>query len=309
MPATAPDIAQKTEDTMIPTEVRFNHVLVPLDGSNRALDALPTAHALAERFGAEIHAISVAKSDHMIKSLRAVGKFGVEADVDDGRMVVASGVDPAAAIIGRARELGSCLVCMATNNRGRLGGAAFGSVSRSILPTTGPIVAVGSVADQPIWSASPPRWPTPLTTPRIVACVDGSAESEAVLPVATGWARALDMSLTILSFIDDAPAPLRPRVHADRYGSADGPVAYLQDLAARWRDDAPDIHTIVIPEPIGPASGLRQYLARHPAGLVAVSTSSRSGLRRLLRGSATDKMLRASTAPCLVVPQPAADAT
>lgn len=284
--------------------MHIDHVLVPLDGSIRALDALPTAHAIAARFGAEVHSVSVAKSNHMIGSLRAVGNFGIDAEQDDGRMVVLSGVDPAAAIAQRARELESCLVCMAPHGRGRLGGAVLGSVARAILPSTGSIIAVGPMADQPMWSVPPPQWPTPLTTPRVVACVDGSPESEAVLPVAAGWARALDMSLTILSFIDDAPAPLRPQPPTDQYGSTDDPRAYLRDLAARWQDEVTDIHPLVIPEPIGPASGLRQYLARHPAGLVAVATSGRTGWRRLLRGSAADQMVRASTAPCLVVPQP-----
>lgn len=35
------------------------HVLVPLDGSDFSLAAIPTATALADRFGAKLHAVDI----------------------------------------------------------------------------------------------------------------------------------------------------------------------------------------------------------------------------------------------------------
>jgi hypothetical protein len=37
-----------------------------------------------------------------------------------------------------------------------------------------------------------------------VACLDGSTAAETVLPVAAGWAAALDMPLTVLTVSEEA---------------------------------------------------------------------------------------------------------
>ena len=46
-------------------------ILVPLDGSHLADGALPTARALAARFGAAIHTVTVTVSDLEIQRIRA----------------------------------------------------------------------------------------------------------------------------------------------------------------------------------------------------------------------------------------------
>ena len=86
--------------------------------------------------------------------------------------------------------------------RGRVAGAMIGSVARAVLQSSmAPMLAVGPQADRPPLLVGRPRrrpgsWPKPLSVRRLVACVDGSAASEAVLPVATQWAKAFEMSLT-----------------------------------------------------------------------------------------------------------------
>ncbi len=65
---------------------------------------------------------------------------------------------------------------------------------------------------------------------------------------------------------------------------------------------AAEVGTEVVYDPISPADGLRTYLDRHPAGLVAVTTHARTGLRRVLLGADAANIVHASTAPTLVVP-------
>lgn len=292
-----------TELDVASPNAAFKHVLVPLDGSKLALSAIPTAHALAQRFDAEVHAISVATDDEAADSLLAVGRAAVGAGPSDDRMVVITDVDPADAIARRANELRSCLVVMSTSARGRGAGAILGSVARSVLTEVGPIVALGPVADRPLWTPPPARWLPPLSASRIVACVDGSIGSEAVLPEASAWARGLRMSLSIVMVIEDTPEPLRPRWGAARYGTTIDPTEYVQQLAARWQPAVPEIDAVVIRDPIGPDTGIRLHLAERPAGLVAVSTQARSGLRRIVQGATADKIIRSSVVPCLVVHQ------
>ena len=58
----------------------------------------------------------------------------------------------------------------------------------------------------------------------------------------------------------------------------------------------------MVRDPISPASGIRSYLDREPAGLVALTTHARSGLQRALLGADAAAIVDASVAPCLVAP-------
>lgn len=285
------------------TDLHVRNVLVPLDGSEFALQALPTARVLAERFGADLQTISVARADDDAERLRALASAALGVDVGEDRVLVVTGGEPAQMISRRAEELGSCVVCLSTHGRGRLGGALVGSVARSVLQrSSDPIVALGPSADNPGWTPRPRTWPEPLSVPRIVACVDGSDTSEQVLPMAATWARALRMSMTILTVADDALDPIRRDVQPSRYGSRGGAESYIEALVEQWSGRVADVDGEVIRDPTGPAGGLRAHLDQRPAGLVAVTTHARSGMQRALLGAAAASIVHASVAPCLVAP-------
>ena len=291
-----------------PTPLSFQHVLLPLDGSQFALAAMPTARAAAARFGAVVNTISVAGDERDADRLRrhAVEALGGTADEDRAHVVVAK--DPASVIRDRADELGSCLVCMSTRGRGRVVGTLIGSVARAtLLLANRPLIVVGPSADRPGVMVGRPRrrpssWPEPLSGGGVIACVDGSDTSEAVLPVAAQWAAALRSGLTILTVADEAataPSGERP----NRFGPAD-PKGYVDDLAARWRNHVPDAAGEVVYDPLEVASGIGARVARQPAALVAVTTHARTGFDRLRLGATAADIVRVSTAPTLVVPLP-----
>jgi nucleotide-binding universal stress UspA family protein len=273
------------------------NVLVPLDGSEFALAALPTARALAQRFGADLHAVSVVVDGGAAERLAALSAAALGVAVGDEHAAVLTDDDVAGAILQRAAALADCVVCLSTHGRGRLSGAVVGSVAREVVQrSTAPVVALGPLADRPGWS--PARsWPEPLSVPSIVACVDGSETSEQVLPVAAAWAKALEMSLTILTVVEDGLPPLR--VPDDEPRRAADPGAYVERLAASLDVTA---RGEVIRDPIGVASALRTYLDQRPAGLVALTTHARAGLQRVRFGATGASIVYASTAPCLVVP-------
>ena len=266
--------------------MRYRHVLVPLDGSKFAAAALRTAQALAALFGAELHAVSVAEHDDDVDVMRgeAAAALGPGAAPEQVHVVV--GDDAAAAIAATATGLNSALVCMSTHGRGRIAGAVVGSVARSLLQAARePIVVVGPFADRPgpFVESAPP---VPLSVPRLVACVDGTPASESLLPVAGRWADALGMSLTIVTVAEPSPAPVRPDAPWHRrHGPEEDADAYAARLGEKWKDVAAQVSAEVIYDPISPADGLRTYLDRHPAGLVAVTTHARTGLRRILLGA------------------------
>jgi nucleotide-binding universal stress UspA family protein len=281
----------------------FRAVLVPLDGSELALQAMPTARVLAQRFGAELQTVTVVGRADGVDHARALASAALGVPVGDNRALVVSSGDPADVISGRAEALGSCLVCMASHGRGRLHGALVGSVARSVLQrSTDPLVVLGPMADNPGWSPRPRRWPEPLSVPRVVACVDGSSTSEEVLPLAVAWARVLDMSLTILTVAEDTPVSTPPNGGPTRYGDHADARGYIEHLVQRWRTHLPATDGEVVRDPIGPASAIRAHLDVRSAGLVAMTTHSRSGIRRAFLGATAASIVHASVAPCLVAP-------
>lgn len=285
-----------------PGELRLRQVLVPLDGSEFALRALPTARALAERLGADVHAVSVAGAGSDAARLRALASAALGIDDGDERVLVVTEGDPSDVIARHAEELGSCVVCLSTHGHGRLRGAVVGSVARSVLQrASAPLVAVGPMADDPGWTPRPRSWPEPLSTPRLVACVDGSGTSEQVLPIAAAWASALGMSMTILTVADDEPPSIRHDQRV-RYGPHSDPQPYVDDLVDQWRGRVEQVDGEVVRDPIGTARGIGRHLDQRPAGLVAVTTHARSGVQRVLVGATAASIVNASVAPCLVAP-------
>ena len=285
----------------------YRHVLVPLDGSKFAAAALRTARALAARFGAALHTVSVAAHEDEVDVMRgeAAAALGPGAGPEQVHVVVRD--DAAAGIAATAADLGSALICMSTRGRGRMAGAVVGSVARSLLQSAGePIVVVGPLADRPSpFLESVP--PVPLSVPRLVACVDGTPPSESLLPVAGRWADALAMSLTIVTVAEpSAPPALADATWNRRHGPEEDGGAYAARLAEKWKDVATEVDAQVVYDPISPADGVRAYLDQHPAGLVAVTTHARSGLQRLFLGADAANIVYASTAPTLVVPLTAA---
>ena len=288
------------------TEPRYRHVLVPLDGSEFAAAAVPTAQALAGRFSATLHTLSVADSPGEVEKLRSDAAAAAGLAASDDRVSVVVGGDPVAVIEQHVAALDSCLVCMSTHGHGRFAGALIGSVARSLLESTrDPIVAVGPLADRPREVA--PRPPAPLSIPRLAACVDGSPLSETVIPVALDWAAALSMSMTVLTVAEPTPPPVRPDATWRRHHGPDEDAdAYVQRLAAQCSGRAVAVDTHVVYDPIGPGPGIQAYQDEQPTGLIAVTTSTRTGLDRAVFGAGAAAMVQWSRSPALVVPLPRA---
>jgi nucleotide-binding universal stress UspA family protein len=63
----------------------------------------------------------------------------------------------------------------------------------------------------------------------------------------------------------------------------------------------------VVYDPINPGDGLKDYLASHPAGLVAVTSHLRGRLAHAVLGSGAAQIVHVSTAPALVLPTAAVE--
>jgi nucleotide-binding universal stress UspA family protein len=282
-------------------EPAYRTILVPLDGSHFADAALPTARALAARFGATIHTVTVAISDFELPRIRGEAAQALGTDADDPRIHVEVDTDVAAAVHRCASHLDSSLVCLSTHGQGHVAGTLIGSTPRDIIErgreavvVAGPNVVHPDLEDE---TATPP-----LDVGHLVACVDGTPASEGGLSVAAAWAHALGMKLTIVTVAEPCPPPVRIGAPWRRHhGPNEDADEYLRRLGEQWALEAPGLETVVVYDSISVAAGMKDYLAAHPTGLVAVTSRLRGPLAHLVFGSGAAEIVHASSAPALVI--------
>ncbi|HET7486709.1 MAG TPA: universal stress protein [Acidimicrobiales bacterium] len=268
-----------------------DNVLVPLNTSAASEAAIAPAAELASHLGAILHFVTV-------------GVEQVEAEAMARRLDELCEEHPAAVdtrvdwdvpgeIVSVAEELAPAVVCMASHARGRVGEAVLGAYAPDLLAmSTDAVLLVGP-------DYEPGRH---LTDGPVLACVDGSHASELVARVAIRWAVALGLPVRVVTVAEPAPAGLDDRTVHRLHGPDGDPQAYVDALAARWRQPGLDVTGLAVYDPIGPAPGLATLLESTPCGLLAVTTHARTGFRRAVFGSQTASILRHSPVPVLVAP-------
>jgi nucleotide-binding universal stress UspA family protein len=277
---------------------RFRHVVVPIDGSDLSCNALGPAMSLASAFDGVLHLVAVVVNEAdgaaAHRGLESVAqRFGIAPVA----VSVVEALDIADAIADAIADVGEQLqpsfLCMATHGRGRVAGSLLGSVAMSAFARARrPAVLVGPNAPGGAGRIDGP----------VVACVDGSTASEAVLPVAVSWAAALSLSLRIVTVAEPVPAPMDNRPYHRGFGPDIDADVYVERLAKDWQRDGMPLEGRAIYHPMGPAEGIAEHLRDAPAGLVAVTTHARTGLARAMVGSVTARVVHDSPAPVLIVP-------
>jgi nucleotide-binding universal stress UspA family protein len=279
----------------------YGTVLVPLDGSQLAAGAIPTARALATRFGATVHTVTVADSDHERPTIRSEAAHALGTEPDDARIHVEIDTDIAGAVHRCASQFDSCLLCLSTHGRGRVAGTVVGSTARDIIERCrAPVVVAGPlvVPDSEDGAATPP-----LDVDDLVACVDGTPTSERGLAVVAAWAHALGMTLTLATVAEPCPPPVRIGAPWRRHhGPNEDADEYIRRLGERWAPDVPALETVVVYDAVSAAAGMKDYLADHHSGLIAVTSHLRDPMAHLVFGSGAADIIHTSTAPALVVP-------
>jgi nucleotide-binding universal stress UspA family protein len=292
-------------------------ILVPLDGSPLAEQAIPLAQAIAERSGGKLRLVLVHDQvlmepgpDHtrielaMQKADREYLK-SVTARLRErlGRSVssaVLKGLPVVQTLATHIRELGVDLVVMTSHGRGGLRRAWFGSVADQLIRTAeAPILIVRpSEADATQTFISPSEIMVPL---------DGSPLAEAVLEPVAALARLWDAEISLVQVVrpiiltSDPPLPF-PTGYSDEETEIRREVAqdYVRDIAERLRESGVKASGVAV---IGAsvARTLLDLADPDRVSIVAVATHGLGGLRRLVLGSVADKLVRGADVPVLVV--------
>lgn len=298
----------------------FRTVLVPLDGSPLAEQAVPLAARLAQRAGSKLRLVLVhqlpsapldavaAKLFTSIELATRKAERGylraVQARLRDGGTRLSSAVTltgtPGPALVRYVRELGVDLVVMATHGRGGLRRAWLGSVADHLIRNLEiPVLLV-----RPREGEEAPAGATEAS--QILVPLDGSPLAEEALEAAAALARVWDMELVLLQVVSPVLLSMDPALPL--------PSAYDVELTAMVRTQAQDYLDDLVERLHG--EGLRATgaavvgwsavasildVARpESVALVVLATHGRGGLRRFALGSVADKLVRAADVPVMV---------
>jgi nucleotide-binding universal stress UspA family protein len=296
----------------------FRTILVPLDGSALAEQALDVARGIAQACHADIelvlarHATAVdghagllnekaREEEHYIQ--RLAGELTRRTGLPvHGAVAIGQAED----VIGHhARELEADLIIMTTHGRTGVSRAWLGSVADSIARTSAIPVLLFRAE-----SAATPRARGESRFRRILVPIDGSTTSSAILQPVAELARAIGATVTLARVVEpvpiyvfdpNIPAYATPAIDdAATRQVADEVRKDLTSLAERIENEyGLRLETIVeVAKHVGPA--LVRLAIAERADLVAMTTHGRRA-SRLVLGSVADKLLRGSRLPLLVL--------
>ena len=150
----------------------------------------------------------------------------------------------------------------------------------------------------------------------ILVPLDGSDLAEQAIPPAEGLARSFDATLHLVQVFSvprelvsvlevgiGVPPPLDPKLslaHLIVEAGRSKSQAYLERLAAQLRDKGIKVETEVL-EGIADEEILA-YAKERDVDCIVVTTQGLSGLRQFFLGSVTDRLIRSSEVPVVVVP-------
>jgi nucleotide-binding universal stress UspA family protein len=298
----------------------FKKLLVPLDGSPLAEQALGAAAAIARASGAQIDVVLVhqpvpfaAFADAPWETEQAKDEeeylATIAAELGSGASVSATHAllhgEVIETICARVRDIQADLIVMTSHGRTGLSRTWLGSVADGVLRRS----AIPVLMLRPLETRVDRRAAQHLFQ-RILVPLDGSALAQAILPTASELARCGNARLALLRVVQ--PVPLVPP-------DAGAPFVYstaIQDEPATKRLVAEaeqqltqEAHTLTdqgfsdVKTRVVVAAHVAQAIIDFAAGngvdAIAMSTHGR-GASRLLVGSVSDKVLRASALPMLL---------
>lgn len=319
----------------------FTRILVPLDGSPRAEQALPLAARLARSAGGTVILTSVVSPMPVFGAPLEIPR-GMQSYIEDElagakdyltrvsqaclagvktEMVTSIGKPVATELIELAPAQHADMIVMCSHGRTGIARWALGSVAQRIIRSApvpvlvlkagGPTLAHAS-ADEPV---------------RVLVPLDGSPLAETAIEPATQLAAALAapgqavvhllhvIEYPVVAYPAFTPAAIPPTGATGHHQLQEKARAYLHLAAQRFAQEplsalhAQALQSVVFDEDA--ASAIAAAADRTAEGahvgvdFIAMATHGRTGLARMTMGSVTERVLQATQRPLFVIrPEP-----
>ncbi len=266
----------------------FTTIVVPLDLEPAGDRALPVAAALARTAGVRLELVTISSPNlneaSDIEELRRRAETYSDPAHAPATHVVHDN-DPAAALVAFLADRPGALVVMGTRARSPLGEFLLGSVSEELLTHTQlPVLLVGPHASVQNWSGSP----------TLVAGVDGSEVSKALLPTLVAWKASFGGPRPWL--VEVLPVPREAAPHPDVADTAD-----VHRLASTFADKGLDTDWDVA-HAKHPAEALIDFADRVEDAVIAVASVRWTDPHHAHRTSVARQLAHEAHHPVLVVP-------
>lgn len=296
----------------------YNNVMVPVDGSPFAREAVLQGLRIASRSGAILRLVRVAASPVLLSApgsatvdslavreteaaeladlyaiaaeCRAHSTVRVTASLERGPV--------ADALIGYARRHDVDLIVMRSHNRHGFARAWFGSVADELIRKSG----------IPVLVVRPPSVATGLADglsyKRILVPLDGSTLAEWALEPAVSLARMEDATLILMMVVEEwkerLPGEMESVLGPASVQAVNAARHYL-DMLLRSRSDRSlrVERRVVISSDV--ASAILNVAEADETDLIAIATRGRGGLKRAMQGSVSDGILRQTIVSTLVI--------
>jgi nucleotide-binding universal stress UspA family protein len=294
----------------------FTRILVPLDGSETAEAVLPYVRLLAGDLKIPVELLTVVDVAEIGRHLRSEQFADLDAlikyqiaeqekyldgvaqsfEMENVSHTVEKGIT-AGSIIDKAGADRGTLIAMATHGRSGLTRWLLGSIAEKVLrAANNPVLLVRARKDASTVGKA--------TLDSVTVPLDGSELAESILPTVAELAKAIKLKLRLMRSYYITGMTFN---YEDYSG--------FEALSARFRNEAAsyldakvqqmknsglvDVASFV---PEGePAESIIDVVKGKPSGLIAMSTHGRSGVNRWLLGSVTEKVVRHSGNPVLVI--------
>ncbi|MDA1188929.1 MAG: universal stress protein [Chloroflexi bacterium] len=295
----------------------YKRVLVTLDGSPLAEQALPYARLLSKGLGIPLvlfraynpmpdmayppsgaawDRISDMMRDEAAGYLTRQAKLLRNGDVDATTAMEAG--NPTDEIIQEAERQRTTLVVMTTHGRSGVARGILGSVATRVVNAGNIPVFLVKAKDKPASANS-------ITLDTILVALDGSPLAEQALPHVNTLAKSLDLNVVLLNIHEQM------HVEVDFIGRSKSPneksfreyeakaAEYLEKLATKVKGQG--VTKVEQRIEHGQPADVFADIARDlPNSFIAITTHGRSGLGRWIMGSVADRVVREANVPVLM---------
>ena len=275
-------------------ETRLDRIVVPLDGSTFAEQALDVAETLATKFKSEVTLVSVVSgetaadtdarghaslgstdvADYLLTEAQRLERNGIETHFTIRRGSVASEVD------NLADDMEADVVVLATHGRSGVERMLLGSVAHDLVAITDtPVLLIRPTDD---WKSRSVQFR------RLLVSLDGSEGAEAVLRFVRAIARKFESEIVLLSV-------------PERDAEKETLERYLTQVATALQTRGYKCRTLITGS--SPARTIVDAAVSERADLVMMATRGRgAGTAGVDLGTVTDRVVQQTQVPVFVVP-------
>ena len=266
----------------------IERVAVPVNWTAETERALVVASTLATWAGIGVELVTVAEPIMRADLQPRLAELARNTTAPTTWRIVETGGPPEAALLTELARDENRLWCVGSHARGALGELLLGSVSEDFVRHAHvPVMLVGPHAGVP-------------PTGRVLAvALDGTEQSESILPAAAELAVSLGMTMRLVQV-----AGIRELVPSDVSESAY--LSHAATLIPRFEREAVDYDVL---HGEHPAADIASYAAAHPeVGAIALATRGLSGPNRLMHRSTAFDVAHHASVP-VVDPSPSLTST